>query len=200
MALFWCPKGAVSNLFLLKNGSPREPKWCHFWWKGTVSNLFLETAPLGSRFGAILQNSSLSSEGTIFFLNMIIKEKTAPFLQKGAVFQNGAPREPFQLPFFECTKHLQGQLTLKKESSDCPQYVCNYQADKLTLHLTLQMFCVYKTCRKQTPILSKKMIAHLCTIASPLKEMQHLIQGMPWPQNMRSIIPLPCDLTLFMTL
>ena len=30
---------------------------------------------------------------------MIMKEKTAPFLQKEAVFQNGTPREPFQLPF-----------------------------------------------------------------------------------------------------
>ena len=28
------------------------------------------------------------------------KEKTAPFLQKGDLFQNGAPREPFHLPYF----------------------------------------------------------------------------------------------------
>ena len=33
------------------------------------------------------------------FLNMIIKKKIAPFLQKGAIFQNGAPREPFGHPF-----------------------------------------------------------------------------------------------------
>ena len=33
---------------------------------------------------------------------VLLRKKAAPFLQKGAVFQNGAPREPFQFPFFEC--------------------------------------------------------------------------------------------------
>ena len=41
-------------------------------------------------WGAVLENSSLFSGGTVFFLNMIIKEKTAPFVQKGAVLENGS--------------------------------------------------------------------------------------------------------------
>ena len=49
-----------------------------------------KTAPLGHL---------LTVRKTGPFLNMIIREKTACFLQKGAVFQTGAPRELFRHPF-----------------------------------------------------------------------------------------------------
>ena len=58
---------------------------------------------------------------------MIIEEKTAPFLQKGALFQNGAPREPFLYPFF-CVR-VAGNVCVWEYTdfnlmlpSGCPRY------------------------------------------------------------------------------
>ncbi len=50
--------------------------------------------------GSILENGSFLSGGTVFFLNMIMKEKMAPLCQRGAVFQNGSSEAPFWLHFF----------------------------------------------------------------------------------------------------
>ncbi len=65
-----------------------EPSRCLALCKGTIL-LPTSTRVLNSDL------SSLFSGVTIFFLNMIIKEKTAPFLQNG-------PKGAVSVPFFEC--------------------------------------------------------------------------------------------------
>ncbi len=64
--------------------------------------------------GAVLANGTTLVRGTVFSSNMIIKEKMAPLLKSGAVFQNGSRVEPFWLHFFfQWTIIYTKQLCLK---------------------------------------------------------------------------------------
>ncbi len=87
--------GTVFYQKKVEKGSTVEPKRLHFLKSGTVFNLFLENYGKRLHCGAVLANGTTLVRGTIFFSNMIIKEKLAPLLKSGAVFQNSSMVEPF---------------------------------------------------------------------------------------------------------
>ena len=89
-----CPLGTI-----LENGAQKM--------YGKTVPFFLCCFFMWSQFGATLYKRTIlvpTNKRVQFLLNMIIKEKTTPFLQKGAVFQNSALTEPFLYLFFSVVK------------------------------------------------------------------------------------------------
>ncbi len=90
-------RGAIFDLFFVRKRCLRGAKMVPLFLKWHRFQPFFEKRLL---MGSIFEDGSSLSGGTVFLLNMIMKEKMAPLCQRGAIFKNGSSEAPFWLHFF----------------------------------------------------------------------------------------------------